>query len=97
MSGGGPSPSSVSSAPSGSGSRSIASVLYDYGVLYKLKVEQFLNGNLEPNVSMAGVKEGVVNIKYNDLATEEMKNTVSEARKMIAEGEILDMLTRPTG
>jgi len=75
----------------------IASVLYDYGVLYKLKVEQFLDGNLEPKVSMAGVKEGVVDIKYNDLATEEMKSTVSEARKMIAEGEILDMLTRPTG
>lgn len=75
----------------------IGSVLYDYGVLYKLKVRQFLNGNLEPKVSMAGVKEGVVDIKYNDLATEEMKSTVSEARKMIIEGEILDILTRPTG
>ncbi|MBS3765681.1 BMP family protein [Candidatus Bipolaricaulota bacterium] len=74
----------------------VASVLYDYGVLYKLKVEQFMNGNLEPKVSMAGVREGVVNIEYNDIATEEMKETVSEAREMMIEGEILDMLTRPT-
>jgi len=64
------------------------SVVYKYDQLYLFVVGQFLKGKLKPVVSTVGLKEGIVEVTYSALATQQMKDEVGKAWKAIVAGKI---------
>jgi len=65
-----------------------ASVLYDYEVLYKNFVKQFLDKTLKPEVLSAGIKEGIVKVIYTSSVSQSVKDKVTEVENDIISGKI---------
>jgi len=74
----------------------VASIGFDFAVFYKWALMLFLEGKLEGKVNLAGLNEGIFVPYYTDEISNEIRDSVEEARNNAINGSVdfVSMLTR---